>query len=148
VTDQKYDFAIMSHVLEHLDKDKVISTLSHIRTNILKDSGKLLIMVPNAQSPTGAYWAYEDFTHNTLFTAGSMIYVLKAAGFQSITFIDKDGFYGTNGLKKIIKKGLLKLFMLIEKIKLIAVGATYHKPSPKIYTWELKVLATSTIHNV
>jgi SAM-dependent methyltransferase len=145
--EQKYDFAIMSHVLEHLDKDKVISTLSHIRTNILKDSGELLIMVPNAQSPAGTYWAYEDFTHNTLFTAGSMIYVLKSAGFQSITFIDEDGFYAVKGLKKIIKKGLLNLFKLIEKIKFIAVGATYHKPSPKIYTWELKVLATSKIQN-
>lgn len=144
-SDKKYDFAIMSHVLEHLDKNKVISTLAHIRTNILKDTGKLLLMVPNAQSPTGTYWAYEDFTHNTLFTPGSIIYVLKSAGFQSITFIDKDGFYASKGLKKVIKKGLLKLFKLVENVKLFIVGASYHKPSPIIYTWDLKVLTTSTL---
>jgi len=143
VSDEKYDFAVMSHVLEHLDKEKVISTLMYIRTNLLKDTGKLFLMVPNAQSPTGTYWAYEDFTHNTLFTPGSIIYVLKAAGFNAVNFIDEDGFYEVKGLKKVIKKGLFKLFKLAEKIKFAAVGATYHLPSPRIYTWELKVLAIS-----
>lgn len=142
VTGRKYDFIIMSHVLEHLNKNEVISTLSHIRSHLLSDTGKLLIMVPNAQSPTGTYWAYEDFTHNTLFTAGSMIYVLKSAGFDEITFIDQDGLSGSKGLKKMLKKVLLKLFKLSEKLKFKATGATYHQPSPRIYTWELKVLAS------
>ncbi|MBU1152718.1 class I SAM-dependent methyltransferase [bacterium] len=60
-----YDFIIMSHVLEHFPKDQVIPTLKLIRY-MLKDGGKLMMMVPNAQSNTGCYWAYEDFTHYTL----------------------------------------------------------------------------------
>ncbi|MGC9101323.1 MAG: hypothetical protein ACP5HC_08750 [Caldisericum sp.] len=41
-------------------------------------------MVRNVQSNTGAYWAYEDFSHFTLFTSGSIYYVLKMAGFDEI----------------------------------------------------------------
>ncbi|MBL0306338.1 MAG: hypothetical protein IPQ25_09965 [Chitinophagaceae bacterium] len=81
----------MSHVLEHIEKEKIIDTLIHIRKNLLKKGGVFLLMVPNAQSYTGAYWRYEDFTHNIMFTAGSCIYVLKAAGFENIEFIDPDG---------------------------------------------------------
>jgi SAM-dependent methyltransferase len=137
-----YDFAIMSHVLEHLDKNKVISTLFYIKNELLNNDGKLLIMIPNAQSPTGTYWAYEDFTHNTLFTAGSMIYVLRSAGFNNINFIDVDGLAEVTGIKKILKRTLLKIFKLVEKVKFTSTGATYHKPSPIIYTWEVKVLAS------
>ncbi len=56
--------------------------------------------MPNAQSHTGCYWAYEDFTHNTLFTAGSLLYVLKMAGFAHIEIIDKDALVGVKGGKK------------------------------------------------
>ncbi len=140
-----YDFAIMSHVLEHLEKPKVIPTLSYIRNELLSPSGKLMIMVPNAQSPSGTYWAYEDFTHDTLFTAGSLIYVLQSAGFNSIAFIDANGLAEFAGIKKVIKRILLNLFKLSQKVKFISSGATYHKPSPVIYTWEVKVLASSKI---
>ncbi len=142
VTETKFDFIIMSHVLEHLEKNKVISTLSFIKNNLLSENGKFLIMVPNAQSPTGSYWAYEDFTHNTMFTAGSMIYVLKSAGFTRIEFIDKDGLTANTGLKKIIKRFLLQTYKLMEKLLFVATGASFHRPSPKIYTWELKVLSS------
>lgn len=43
-------------------------------------------MMPNAQSNTDCYWAYEDFTHYTLFIAGSLLYVLREAGFTNIEF--------------------------------------------------------------
>ncbi len=85
---EKYDFIIISHVLEHIRKELIIDTLLHIREYLLSDEGSLCIMVPNAQSNTGCYWAYEDFTHTTLFTSGSLSYVLKAAGFAKFTFLD------------------------------------------------------------
>ena len=138
----KYDFAIMSHVLEHLDKNMVIATLSHIKNSLLNANGKLIVMVPNAQSPSGTYWAFEDFTHNTLFTAGSLLYVLQSAGFKNVTFIDQDGFLEVKGVKKIIKKALLNIYIAKQRIRFIATGATFHRPSPVIYTWEIKVLAS------
>ena len=62
------DVIIMSHVLEHFPKDNIIPTLKKAY-NILNPNGKLIVSVPNAQSNTGSYWAYEDFTHSTLFTS-------------------------------------------------------------------------------
>lgn len=81
----------MSHVLEHLPKDMIIPVLQKIRDSLLNKDGELCIMVPNAMSNTNCYWAYEDFTHNTLFTPGSLLFVLREAGFSDITFLDPDG---------------------------------------------------------
>ena len=86
-----YDYVLMSHVLEHLPKDCIVPMLRKIREDILATDGVLCIMVPNAQSNTDCYWAYEDFTHYTLFTAGSLLYVLREAGFTDIEFLDADG---------------------------------------------------------
>jgi SAM-dependent methyltransferase len=140
---EKFDFAILSHVLEHLPKDNVIDTLFHIREHLLSKNGFLVIMVPNAQSLSGTYWAYEDFTHNTMFTAGSLLYVLKAAGFKNIHFLDPSGFVGNNFFKTRIKSIFLYIFKSIENLKFKITSSTYHKPSPIIYTWELKVIVSN-----
>ena len=79
---EKYDVVLMNHVLEHVPKGEIIPTIVHIRQRLLKSGGVFYVSVPNAQSPTGCYWAYEDFTHSTLFTAGSLLFVLRSAGFS------------------------------------------------------------------
>ena len=86
--DGQYDLIIMSHVLEHFQKEKIIPLLIEIKKK-LSANGSLVVVVPNAQSATGCYWAYEDFTHSTLFTSGSLYYVLNQAGFSSLNFLDK-----------------------------------------------------------
>jgi SAM-dependent methyltransferase len=141
---ERFDFAICSHVLEHLAKHEIIETLLHIRENLLSANGVLVIMVPNAQSLSGTYWAYEDFTHNTLFTAGSLIYVLTAAGFKDIQFLDVSGLSGSNYLSFLIKSVLLFIFRLLQNFKFKITSATFHKPSPVIYTWEIKALASNS----
>lgn len=142
VTDSmKFDRIVMSHVLEHVDKEKIIDTLIHIRKNLLKEGGVFLLMVPNAQSYTGAYWRYEDFTHNILFTAGSCIYVLRSAGFSEIEFIDPDGTKHMNPLKRVIIKALIGFHKLKEDIWNKILQTSFHKNSPRIYTFELKVAA-------
>jgi 2-polyprenyl-3-methyl-5-hydroxy-6-metoxy-1,4-benzoquinol methylase len=138
---EKYDFIIMSHVLEHIKKTEIIETLETIRSNLLNDNGYLCIMVPNAQSNTGSYWAYEDFTHQTLFTTGSIIYVLKAAGFNFIKFIDPKGIEDSSFIIKILKVTFLQLYKLIKYFWNKVTSSSYHKPSPIIFTYELKVLA-------
>ena len=140
-TQGKYDFIIMSHVLEHIDKNSIVPTLLAIRQNLLADHGQMLIMVPNAQSHTGCYWAFEDFTHTTLFTAGSLYYVLKAAGFQTITFLDPYCLEDLSPLKKLIKKLLLKIYMVKNNFWNRVTSSFFHKPSPQIFSFEIKVLA-------
>src|SRR6185437_1801552 len=104
-----YDFVVMSHVVEHFPKDEIIPLLCRMKT-LLKQGGGLIVMVPNAQSNTGAYWAYEDFTHHTLFTSGSLYYVLRAAGFAEVVFLDPDCLAGSVWYKKFFRKVLLKLY--------------------------------------
>lgn len=136
----EYDFIIMSHVLEHIEKPKIIATMTAIKQNLLSSRGQLLIMVPNAQANTGCYWAYEDFTHTTLFTAGSLYYVLKAAGFETIVFLDPYCLENLSSLKKLIKKIFLKIYILKINFWNRATSSYFHKPSPQIFSYEIKVL--------
>jgi len=137
----KFDFIIISHVLEHIEKDVIIDTLLHIREYLLDDGGALLIMVPNAQSNTGCYWAYEDFTHTTLFTSGSLSYVLQAAGFSDLTFLDPHGLEGLKPMLRLLKYFLLRLYVARNNFWNRVTSSSYHRPSPQIFTYELKLLA-------
>ncbi|CAM3368892.1 class I SAM-dependent methyltransferase [Helicobacter labetoulli] len=138
---EKFDLVIATHILEHLPKERVVEILAHFRKHILKEGGKMFIAVPNAQSHTGCYWAYEDFTHNTLFTAGSLIYVLKMAGFTHIDIIDQDALAGTKGVKRIIRKIFLQLYKLNFAFWNRITNSAFHAPSPQIFSYEIKALA-------
>ncbi|MBI5858608.1 MAG: class I SAM-dependent methyltransferase [Sphingobacteriales bacterium] len=138
---KKFDRVVMSHVLEHIDKESIIDTLIHIKKYLLTENGVFLLMVPNAQSYTGSYWRYEDFTHTVMFTAGSCIYVLKAAGFTNIEFIDPDGTKHMNPIKKIVIKSLIGYHKFKESFWNKVLQTSFHKTSPRIYTFELKVAA-------
>ncbi|MBS1493240.1 MAG: class I SAM-dependent methyltransferase [Bacteroidetes bacterium] len=140
-TDKKYDFIIMSHVLEHIEKEKMIDNLRAIKS-LLSEKGKYCVMVPNAQSNTGSYWRFEDFTHHYLFTSGSLQYVLRAAGFTKIDFIDPDGLDGVSSLKKPVVKILLKIYKFRKNFWNKITASSYHRPSPQIFTFELKALAS------
>lgn len=138
---KKYHFITMSHVLEHIEKKDIIDILYHIKNNLLEEGGKFLLMVPNAQSYTGAYWRYEDFTHTIMFTAGSCRYVLQAAGFSKINFVDPDGTQHMNYFKRLIIKALISYHKFKEDFWNLVLQTSFHKPSPRIYSFELKVLA-------
>jgi len=140
---EKYELIVMSHVLEHIKKDEIIFTLKGIRNNLLDENGKLCLMVPNAQSNTGSYWAYEDFTHTTLFTTGSILYVLKAAGFNNIKFLDPNGTENSNIILKLIKNTFLPIYRIKKNFWNKITSSSFHRQSPEIFTFELKVLASS-----
>lgn len=137
----RFDIIILSHVIEHIPKSEIIKTLAFIKNEFLAKDGKLLIAVPNAQSNTGCYWAYEDWTHTTLFTSGSLYYVLKAAGFEKIEFLDIDCTLGSSRIKSIIRKFFLKLYKLNKNFWNKITCSAYHQPSPQIFSYEIKVKA-------
>lgn len=140
----KFDVIILSHVLEHFPKEDTIPFLQFINQKLLAPNGSLFVLVPNAQSSTGCYWAYEDFTHHTLFTAGSLLYVLKCAGFKTIEFFDIDCFDGVNILKKPLRKILLLLFRFKTKMWNFATASSFHTASPVIYSYEIKAKVTKS----
>ncbi len=138
---EEYDFIIMSHVLEHLPKDKTIDVLTAI-SKMLTDKGSLVLMVPNGQSPNHSYWMWEDFTHHTLFTAGSLLYVLKAAGFKNITILDPGDLLDKPIVKRVFKQFFQYIYRINKRFWNSVNSSGYHYASPVVYTWELKVKAT------
>ena len=137
----KFDIILLSHVLEHFPKDDIINILKIIKSKFLKKEGSLLIAVPNAQSNTGCYWAYEDWTHKTLFTSGSIYYVLKSAGFNNIEYLDKDGLLDGFRKRTIVRKYLLKLYRFNKYFWNKVTGSQYDHKFPQIFTFDIKVIA-------
>lgn len=137
----RFDLILMSHVLEHIRKDRIIPTLRLIRDRLLATGGGLLVMVPNAQSNTGCYWAYEDFTHGTLFTAGSLYFVLMSAGFGEVRFLDPDGVEDSKPLVRLGKRILLPIYRMRLTFWNLVTSSSFHRESPQIFTYELKALA-------
>jgi 2-polyprenyl-3-methyl-5-hydroxy-6-metoxy-1,4-benzoquinol methylase len=138
---RRYGFILMCHVLEHLPKREVIASLAAIRTHLLADGGSLLVIVPNAQSATGSYWAYEDFTHETLYTSGSLVYVLRCAGFQSVMLVDPSGTDESRPWVRPLRRMLLGLYGLKVRFWNRVTESFFHEGSPPIFTYELKALA-------
>ena len=139
--DFKFDVIILSHIIEHIQKSQIINTLTFIKNEFLSENGKLLIAVPNAQSNTDCYWAYEDWTHTTLFTSGSIYYVLKAAGFNKIEFLDIDCTLGNSKIKSIFRKFFLMLYVFNKKFWNKITNSAFHQQSPQIFSYEIKVKA-------
>lgn len=80
-----FDLIFMMHVLEHVPKQETIPLLKSIHS-ALKANGSLLVEVPNMGNPvTGLYTRYADFTHEVGFTAESLEFVLRTAGFSQVT---------------------------------------------------------------
>ena len=138
---KKFDIIIMMHILEHIEKSLIIPTLIKVREYLLKENGVLLVTVPNAQSNTGCYWAYEDFTHTTIFTAGSIYFVLKSAGFKKVEFLDPICLEGLSFYKKMRKIFFYKLYIFNRNFWNKITSSSYHKPSPQIFSYQIKVLA-------
>lgn len=136
-----FDCIIMSHVLEHLPKTETIATLKAIKS-MLKPGGFLLLMVPNGQSPTHSYWMWEDFTHYTLFTTGSIGHVLKVAGFKEINFLDPYDLHDKPMVTKLVKQFFQFIYRKNKAFWNSVNSSGYHYASPVIYTWELKIKAT------
>ncbi len=138
---KRFDFIVLSHVLEHVPKARVVAMLAGLRS-LLRPGGQLMLMVPNAQSATGSYWRYEDFTHHTLFTSGSLRYVLRAAGFSKVQFVDVDCTAGLGPVKATLRRLLLKLYRARVALWNAATGSAFHAPSPAIHSYEIKALAS------
>jgi SAM-dependent methyltransferase len=137
----EFDLIVMSHVLEHLPKDAVVPTSRAIRGS-LRPNGRFCVMVPNAQSATGSYWAFEDFTHHTLYTSGSLYFVLRAAGFRNIDFIDTECVAGLPAWKRLLKRTFLRLYTLNRRIWNRVTNSAFHQPSPMIFSFEIKAIAS------
>src|SRR5579884_3747627 len=79
----QYEIVLMLEVLEHVP---VIDQIPLMRAvfHTLKSSGRVILMVPNANSIIASRLRFMDFTHQCSFTEHSLRYVLRNAGFNRI----------------------------------------------------------------
>lgn len=107
-TTEKFDVIYLSHVLEHIAKDKLFDFLGGIK-KLLNDDGFLIIIVPNS----GAYFhsgvaRYVDITHEIGFTDKSLRQALILAEYKNI---DVNNFFGVgNFWLNILRKITLFFF--------------------------------------
>jgi len=135
-----FDLIIISHVLEHQRKNEMANLLNNLRY-MLKENQYLLTIVPNAQAITGAYWRYEDFTHEYIFTTGSLNYLLHDNNFTELKFLDIYATSNLNFINKIIRFSAIKIFEIFHLSFLKITGNSYHSFSKNIFTYEIKCLA-------
>lgn len=83
-TNGDFDLLFARDVIEHFDRQMVFDFLTAAH-RALRPGGRLILQVPNAQSPYFGRVRYGDFTHELAFTSGSMRQILNAAGYSSVS---------------------------------------------------------------
>ncbi|HEX3716444.1 MAG TPA: class I SAM-dependent methyltransferase [Verrucomicrobiae bacterium] len=80
---QRFGFALLMDVLEHIPVDAQIDLSSSIYSS-LRPGGRVFVSVPNANAILSSRWRYNDYTHFSSFTEHSLNFVLKNGGFNKI----------------------------------------------------------------
>ncbi len=79
----EYDIIFARDVIEHFKKEEILDILKLFYKS-LKQKGKVIIQVPNAEGPFGTHYLYSDFTHELAFTERSLNQIFKSVGFKDI----------------------------------------------------------------
>lgn len=103
--DTAYDVIFLLDVLEHVSIPRQLSFLRGIRRR-LRDQGRLVVSVPNANSSLASRWRYIDWTHTTAFTESSLRFVLGGAGFTAVRLLPHE-FHMRPRLPFLVRSGVL-----------------------------------------
>lgn len=82
---RRFDRVVLFDVLEHFDAEGAVWLLSSI-AGLLADGGRIVVRTPNMASPFGLGVQYNDVTHLSCFTPGSLRQVGKVAGLDVVCF--------------------------------------------------------------
>lgn len=75
------DYVYALNILEHLSKEKLLTVLTSI-SRVLRPSGALIVMVPNALSPFSSTTRYWDITHEWAFAPNNFRQLAEITGFS------------------------------------------------------------------
>ena len=133
---EKFDFIMLNDVVEHILKDELVDFMQAVHMS-LRSGGKVIIKVPNAQSPHFSSGRYGDLTHIQSFTELSLAQLLKISGFDKFSFLPEKQVVNKN-IKAVISNYFIVpvYFWWIRKIR----SATYHA-SPEILTQAIIAVA-------
>ena len=108
-------------VMEHFEKSEILGVLQLIYSK-LKKSGKFIMQVPNAGSPSGLYVYFSDITHTMPFTDALIEELFLLAGFEDTVI---SGVVGQTNMLKNIFRAVRNAFVrnkFIHYTNLLAVG--------------------------
>jgi SAM-dependent methyltransferase len=115
-------------ILEHFTKQEAVRFLTAIY-GALTPGGRLILQLPNGDSPFAGAVVHGDLTHEVTYTTVSLRHLLLASGFQDIQF--QEHAPQPTSLKGLVRCGLWSLIrQLIKGIHLIETGG----PSTQVYT--------------
>jgi cyclopropane fatty-acyl-phospholipid synthase-like methyltransferase len=86
----EFDLVSALDFLEHLSKDELYEVLDLARQRLVP-GGKLLVRVPNASGVFGMASRYNDITHETCFTPGSLRDVMSSSGLRPLAVWEDKG---------------------------------------------------------
>lgn len=109
-------------VLEHLTKPEAVEFLDSV-SRALAERGRLILHVPNAESPFSGAIRYGDFTHEQAFTRQTMLQLATITNFQSVACFEDVPV--PHGLKSAVRWALWPLARLALRLfSAIETGAT------------------------
>ncbi|MDO8659803.1 MAG: class I SAM-dependent methyltransferase [Candidatus Parcubacteria bacterium] len=112
-----FDFILMNDVIEHIEKEEVIDTLSLVLASLKKD-GMVVIRTVNLKNRWGMAVRYMDFTHTAGFTEESIRQVMLTAGFRNILLVSET--HPIYDIKSFIRISLKRLFEFVYRLEYIA----------------------------
>lgn len=96
----RYGVVILRNVLEHFEKADVLALLRAAH-GAIAPGGRIVLQVPNAESPFFGRIRYGDFTHGLAFSTSSLSQVLAVTGFAEPAFHPvRTHFPGLRGLPR------------------------------------------------
>lgn len=132
-----FDLIVINDVVEHFNKETILKILRSVKTN-LKDSGTLIIKVPNAANPIMASSSrYFDFTHEIIFTEESLSQVFMLCGFRNHKIYPQDIYiFYNNPLNYIAKFMSWAMTLLLRSLFVL-----YGRKTTQIFTKDLIAVA-------
>lgn len=132
-----FSIIISRDVIEHFNKQDVVGVLGQCHSALLS-GGKLILQVPNGESPFFGRIRYGDFTHETAFTQSSLQQLLKIAKFSSVSCYPSGP--AVTGFKSLIRVAAWKVLETMYRTALyIELGGS---KSPRIVSQNIIAVAT------
>ena len=114
---KSFDVIVARDVVEHFNKQDVMTLMTRCYS-ALQGGGKLLLQVPNGESPFFGRIRYGDFSHEVAFTQSSLSQILKLSGF------DKAQCYSASpifcGARSLIRVSVWKIIEMFYRFALYA----------------------------
>ena len=128
-------------VIEHLFKDESLDLAEQI-ARVLRPGGRWIIHVPNGDSPFFGRIRYGDWTHEQAFTCGSLDQLLRAVGFQEVSYEEDRPV--VHGVISAFRRVLWHLFRSILRVYIAAEAGD---PGRRlIVSQNLMAVATKAAH--